>query len=250
MTELVKFWKKIDLSSKPYIHPHDSALTLEHCHTYIDLENYVANDFWVKKGLFHVNLIPIPYMGDLNSAKVFILTLNPGLSLSDLRAEETSPDLVEALKRNLIQKGLDSKFPFLFLNPSYLWHAGGSYWLKRFERYILEVMKKKKLSYLDSLSYISKKIAVLELVPYHSNNFQHNKLIKALESVNQMKSFIYRDLTKRVIAKDVCIICTRKCSEWDLPKHKNIVVYNGVEARGAHLSNNNAYSIISHFLQL
>lgn len=249
MIELVNFWKKLDFSSTPYIHPEDVCITSKHYHSFIGLENYLSKDYWSNTGTFHPDLLPVPYLGNLQSAKIFILLLNPGFSISDYFAEQTSKDFVAELTRTLFQENMNPNFPFLFLNPAFMWHAGGQYWLNKLKIYIQEAKGSMNISHLEALAYVSQNVAILELVPYHSNNFKHKSLINKLESSRQMKIFIDRFLMPKVISNKACVICTRQVKEWGLPNHNNIITYQNAEARAAHLSKkSSAFSTISKFL--
>lgn len=249
MEELIKYWNRLDLSSKPYVHPDDKKI---HDYSYrpSTTEEYVSShEFWESTGLFHTNLLPMPYAGSLRDAKIFLLLLNPGLSLADYYAEATSKEFVADLTRNIIQDNTDLAYPFLFLNPKHLSHPGGQYWFKKLKPYIADISKAQNMSYVNALSYVSKRIAILELVPYHSKIFKSSKSTKNLESVMQMKEFIKRYLLPKVRANEACIICTRKAKEWDLSKGDNIVIFEGSETRAAHLSNDKVKLLIRRFLR-
>jgi len=251
MKEITDFWKQLNFTNKPYIHKDDTAFMNENSCSAETYESYISSeDFWHNnKGRFNTNLFPIPFAGNLKSAKIFILLLNPGLNLSDYHAEHTSPDFIEELKNNIAQENLNSEYPFLFLNPKFLWHPGGQYWLKKLKDHILKIKDTQNKSYIDALSYVSQKTAILELVPYHSNNFTFSSLIGKLKSVQQMKAFVNGYLINKVKENECCIICTRKSKEWNLPEHKNIIVYKGTESRSAHLSKNSrAFNKIQEFL--
>ena len=54
-------------------------------------EEYSRDNFIFDRDTrLHLGLVPLPYGGDLRSAKVFVLMLNPGLGPSDYYAEQTS----------------------------------------------------------------------------------------------------------------------------------------------------------------
>ena len=52
---------------------------------------------------FHLSLLPVPYVGDLARADIFLLQLNPGFSLSDYQ-ELRVPSFKRHLERNLRQE--------------------------------------------------------------------------------------------------------------------------------------------------
>ena len=78
--------------------------------------------------LFHLSLFPVPYAGDLKSAPIVILMLNPGFGYSDYWAEFKMPDFRSRLELNLCQSFDRIEYPFLFLDPRFCWHGGFLWW--------------------------------------------------------------------------------------------------------------------------
>ena len=256
MNKLIEFWEKLDTERKLLVHPEDiDRIDLDsHYKNIDDYDDYINNNcsFGSDKNKFHLNLIPIPYTGDIEDAKIYILTLNPGFEILDYYAESKDREFKEALINNLRQK-LDVNYPFIFLNPKFLWHGGGQYWEKKLKNVINEVTERfknpedfeKPLGMLENtsniykkaLSYVAKKIAVLELVPYHSKSYNlPNKKFKNLQSPKIMTDFVKKELLPKAKKSEKCIICTRGSKSWDLTDDNNVIVYNKKEARGAHIS--------------
>jgi hypothetical protein len=250
MENLREFWSELNLDEKPFIHRIDAALSQDLCYSYSGLTDYYNEKYWSDPSLFHTDLIPIPYVGNLQSATIFLLMLNPGFSLSDYYSECSSPDFVNALKANLRQDFSNSDFPFLYLNPNFLWNSGGEYWLKKLKDYISMIKDDRSCTYIEATQVLSQKIAVLELLPYHSTNFKQHNLLSKLESVKQMQKFVKEYLLPKVKKGEACIICTRGAKEWGLSDQKNLLVYNASEARGAYISKNTrAFPLIEKFLK-
>ena len=109
--QFIAEWRDCPLEEPPYLFPGDRQLLesdegeglLLTCRSF---EEYaVSNNFGRRddKSL-HVGLLPLPYLGDLRSASIFILMLNPGLSPGDYFAEQYWPELRRAVMNNLRQE--------------------------------------------------------------------------------------------------------------------------------------------------
>ena len=75
----------------------------------------------------HLGLIPVPFMGDMLNASIYVLMLNPGLGPGDY-FEYKVPGLRRALLANLRQKRIPGVTPFVFLDLRFAWHDGFGYW--------------------------------------------------------------------------------------------------------------------------
>ncbi len=249
MNELIEFWKIPLLNDKPYIHPNDNNVITDFRHSYKGIEDYYENTYWNDKGIFHTDLLPVPYIGDLKKATIFLLFLNPGFSIDNYFVEELSEDFKDALKSNIKQDFENSEYPFFYLNPKFMWTGGGKYWLQKLKDYILQIKKTEGISYTEATKYLSKKVAVLQLIPYHSVNFTRHNLLSKLDSSRKMKRFVEEYLIPKAKENKIGIICTRQAKTWELPEHENIVVYGNPESRGAHISRNSkAEPIFKKFL--
>ncbi|WP_420378694.1 hypothetical protein [Gilvibacter sp.] len=247
---IVDFWKNINYYEKPFIHPEDISIIKSQSYSYKGLHDLLNDQFWTDEGVFHTDLFPIPYAGKLDTAKIFILLLNPGFTLSEYNSEESSSEFRKALRDNLAQKHLDPDFPFMFLNPELLWHSGGQYWLSKLKDLILFIKNSRQISYLEAISSVSKSVAILELIPYHSTKFTRVGSLSKIASAQKMKSYVHSILIDRLNRNEICIICTRKSKFWELPEHENAIVYQGTECRSASLSmNSRAFSTMARFVQ-
>jgi hypothetical protein len=89
MNSLVKFWNEYDLRKPPYIHPRDVAVVRQYPKLF-DTRVYDATSFInserfgaFKDSRFHLSLLPVPYNGRLDTARIVILLLNPGFGAGD-----------------------------------------------------------------------------------------------------------------------------------------------------------------------
>lgn len=218
----------MNFNQQPYIHSEDEGSLDGHkrC-AYSHYDEYIqSKTLWEENAHFHVNLLPEPYVGNLGSAKIFILQLNPGFSQTEYLFESKNENFVAAKKQNIHQKYFSEDYPFLYLNPEFLAHPGGQYWLKRLKGYIKEVMKQKSMSFGEGLKYVSQRIAAIEMVPYHSKSFVGHKLLRELPSANRVKSYVRNLLQEKAAKGEISIICTRQTANWDLvAQTNNVIVY-------------------------
>ncbi|HAU29438.1 MAG TPA: hypothetical protein DCW68_04920 [Rhodospirillaceae bacterium] len=165
------------------------------------------------------SLLPVPYIGNLANAKIFILMGNPGFSAHDMLEREPAP-LFEAFRQDVI-KNLHQEFtpkddfPFFYLNPTHSWHNGFIYWESRFREIAKQLQKDGGLtSCRDALSFMAKHIAVLQLVPYHSAKFP-NRAAK-LPSAQAMQKWADMRLSEDTTPA----IIVRHESKWAISRQK------------------------------
>ena len=106
-TELVEFWREFSGRESDNLHPRDRIFEFENGrkskglkfadsellhHGATDFREYVSGpDFGKEEDYrFHVNLLPSPYIGNLETPDIFVLLLNPGLNHGDYLAETES----------------------------------------------------------------------------------------------------------------------------------------------------------------
>jgi hypothetical protein len=243
--ELISFRQRCDLAEPPFMHPADREV-LERHSEYTDTKAKKDFEAFVKSSLFgdfndqrfHLSLIPSPYVGDLRIADIFVLSLNPGLSFEDNYAEMCVPKFRERLEKTLIQDLRGVEFPFMFLDPDFCWHGGFRWWERKLRR-VIKMIADNKFNgrYLDALRDISKRLASLELIPYHSASFGANSLIRRLPSAQEIKRFAQAALAQDAQQAVKTIVVIRRARDWDLhPKSINLVRYEGpAEAQAARL---------------
>ena len=184
----------------------------------------------------HLGLLPVPYTGNLATASVFILLLNPGLMSLNYYVEEKR-EVRKALIRDIHQK-IKGRYPFPYLNPQFAWYPGGNYWLRRFDGHVRLIMKKTNMDYSEALAYLSQSVCVLQLVPYHSKGFGlSRKIINGLASSQAIRRFVEAVILPQAQRGKVLLIAARRATDWGInQKAKNIVVYEGSERRAGFIS--------------
>lgn len=225
----------------PYFLPADAPILdglrrdLRHCHS--SWRRYVrSHDFGVgKDAALHLGLLPQPFFGDPNRARVVILTLNPGVGPHDYFGEYETPGLRRALLSSL--RNPTNSRGFLFLDPRFSWHGGFAYWHGRLKGVIEVLAHRWKLSIPDAHRKVASSIATLELLPYHSSRFGLPKgVLRDLPSVQLARSFAREVLLPRAKNGECLIIMARSAVRWGLKPGRNILVYSGSEARAAFLT--------------
>jgi hypothetical protein len=242
---LVSFWRKFDVEKPPFVHPEDLPVLRQKDRWLkngdpVDFDTFIASTrFGDPEDIrLHLSLLPVPYVGDLVRAEIVVFLLNPGFSYSDYWAETKMPGFRKRLEENLQQSFKGVEFPFLYLDPEFCWHPGFIWWEKKLRDVVTEIAKQKfNGSYLVALSNLSRRLACLELVPYHSSSFGDRSLIEQLPSVKLARQFASGTLVPAANAHKCTLIVTRQAKTWGLPDGtKNAIVYEGGHTRGASLS--------------
>ncbi len=239
--ELVRFWEKYKSTSAPFVHPDDLPVLKDGKFADIeatDLDRYLAHprfgDFADPR--FHLSLLPTPYGGDLRNADIVILLLNPGFNIVDYYAVRDA-EFRDRVETSLRQDFGSNDFPFYFLDPRLCWHSGFMWWEKKLRAVISEVAARKHNGhYFEALKDISRRLAFVELVPYHSPVFNAHALLNRLPSVQAVRNYVQGRLLPAAVAGEKTIIVTRQAAVWNLPtSNPNIIIYSGGMTRGASL---------------
>lgn len=245
MSDLVDWWRPCDLEHAPFIHERDKAILEDKIFSnLVDLEPRNFEDF-VHGAAFgdfgnkrlHLSLLPNPYNGHLATANIFVLLLNPGAHILDYYAEYKAPEVRKALIGNIKQELYGAEFPFIWLNPQYCFHGGFLYWEEKFRGIATEWARVNQRSYITALMELSRRVACLQLIPYHSIGFSAHSLIDRLPSTQIMREFVDQTLIPDALLGKKLLIVTRRVDDWakKIPQCKNIVTYKGGLSRGAHL---------------
>lgn len=113
------------------------------------------------KGL-SFDAFPEPYGGDLNTAKVVCLLLNPGLDESDATTNFKNEYWVNEIRANLEHK---TEFPFLYLSPKVQETEGYKWWTARLNPLVKAGVTREELA---------QGVMMVQFLPYHSLIYTHN----------------------------------------------------------------------------
>jgi hypothetical protein len=136
----------------------------------------------------HAGLVPVPYLGDLRSAEVVICLLNPGFGPVDYFAEDDEA-FRKATWANLVQQDQSQDFPFFVLDPNFSWTGAFTWWWRKLQPVITEIKTKNpKITTEGAIAILGKKLAAVELIPYHSYRAPFTKkTVEELESTRLAK---------------------------------------------------------------
>jgi hypothetical protein len=241
MNSLVKYWNECD-SKGPYVHPADEKAIGKEAEfsdrRLLNHRKFIDSDRFGLSGdkTFHLSLLPVPYQGNLATADIFLLFLNPGLGLNDYYTDDDK--LHSERHRRIIRQDLDGvDYPYLSLDPLFSWSGGFQYWEKKLRKHLRAVADERFGGhYVGALKHLGSRLATIEIVPYHSARFGAGRLIAKMPSAGQATSFVWEHLVPKAKAGAITLIATRQIKMLNLPENcKDIVVYKGPLARGAHL---------------
>lgn len=176
-----------------------------------------------EKYKLRLNVYPQHFVGDIDNAKIIILSLNPGYSTEYYDAYKNSTYYEQIIKENL-----EMKQPFFhafeLANESDL-----GYWGNKMKCWVEGYDKKDNEELIESLKKITKDIALAEFFPYHSISYNdmYDKLGKGTSPNSNRKikdylptqKFLFEKIKKRIDDKDdkddkVIIILTRSFAKW------------------------------------
>jgi hypothetical protein len=193
-------------------------------------ENYADLD----PRMLHLALIPVPFVGNLERADIFIALINPGLCLGLDHYVETIPEFRDLLRRNLKQELGSEAYPFFKLDPRWHWTSAGTWWHRLFGGIIRAIAKNNGSSYVEATKLVSKRIAALELVPYHSGNSTHiSGLARKLESSRLMKAYANEVIIPRAKSGEALFVVASGRSMWGVTSRHPNVVYPPENSRRA-----------------
>lgn len=208
-----------------------------------DFRQFLKSDrFGSRDHKLHLSLLPLPYSGNLETAEIFILLLNPGFSYVDYYEEYECDAFRERRIKNLAQDFEGVEFPFSGLDPEFCWGGGFAWWESKLYDVIGRIAQKRFSGrYLHALQYLSQRMAHVELIPYHSSGFSSHALIQKLPSAQMARAFVRDVLIPDARRGDRIVIVTRRAKDWGFPKgRRGVVIYKGGHTRGASLSPNSS----------
>ncbi len=177
---LLAGWSDAVQAGSLYLFPGDKAVLdakpgLTVC--YPSWAAYVASgDVWhADDKRLHIGLVPVPFIGHLETASIFVLTLNPRVAPCNYFAETQRPQFedkafLDALLCNLAQQNAADTYPFMWLNPQFAWHPGFEYWVGATSK-ILTQLEAHGMTRSQAALCLARKLAVLQLIPYPSRVF-------------------------------------------------------------------------------
>jgi len=208
INSLVKFWE--DFVGPFGFHPLDNMDDIP----FVEWVRHESDNYNYH---FHKNFVPVPYVGNIEEARILVLMTNPGYAPSNYE-EEHPPSLLvrEELKTLRGQRSgqwcLDSQLSRT---------NGYSYWEPVWKQIAIDLTKDlPEINMKKAYDLISRYVAIVQLIPYHSKDARLTKRVLELESVQQARQWIIRDALP---TKDL-IVVRRKRREWGLPESEKLVL--------------------------
>ncbi len=159
----------------------------------------------------HLGLFPFPFIGDLKNASIYVLMANPGLNLSDY--DNVTDGDANWLRGQLRQEFGDS-LPFgTAFDPKNVEKGGEDYTRDKLKQTVKFITEHSARSYSDTLKEFASKLAVIQLVPYHSKKFVSGAHM--LPSADLAVKFVEETVVPRVRNGEAILIVTRRIKDWN-----------------------------------
>lgn len=181
-----------------------------------------------EKYKLQLSVYPQHFVGNIDKAKIIILSLNPGYSTEYYEAYKNRINKNGTKYEQTIKENLEMEKPFFhafeLANESDL-----GYWGNKMKCWVEEYDKKDNKTIIESLKKITENIALAEFFPYHSISYNdmYDKLGKGTSPNSNRKikdylptqKFLFEKIKKRIDDKDdkddkVIIILTRSFAKW------------------------------------
>lgn len=197
----LSFWSRFNADEPPFVHPDDRALATQ-------------SDF-------ELNLLPLPLNGNLREAECIVLMLNPGLDGEDYEWERAEA-FRNSIVKNLNQSHARNDYPLLYLDPAFEQHPGAGYWArarlpkrsKREQQKLREIIEaiaaRDHVAIAIAQAHVARKIAILQLCPYHSASMKRRDLLSRLPSCLQARTLAH-ELAK---SGEKLVVATRSVTKW------------------------------------
>ena len=165
----------------------------------------------------HVGLLPVPFMGDLFNASVYVLMACPGVTRRDYDEYE-QPAFRKALLANLKQEHLEGFLPFPSLDPQFDWHDGFTYWNtgRGLGNTIGELAGRLGISRAEARAILCERLAVIQVAPYHSANPpRDNRALGTWPSVRLAGEFVRDVVVPKVRSGEAVVLSVLRVRFWD-----------------------------------
>lgn len=178
-----------------------------------------------EKYKLRLNVYPQHFVGDIDKAKIIILSLNPGYNTEYYDAYKKRINKNGTKYEQIIKENLEMKRPsfhaFELANESDL-----GYWGIKMKCWVEDYDKKDNKKIVESLKKITEDIALAEFFPYHSMSYNdmYDKLGEGTSPNSNRKikdylptqKFLFEKIKKRIDDKndEVIIILTRSFAKW------------------------------------
>jgi len=190
------------------------------------------------------NLFVVPFFGDVENAKIYILMGNPGFHTGDYIDEVEDKKYIELLKENLI---LDSK-TFTCLKDEAINTGGFRYWsnkgrISKISKYLTSLNNQ---SSIKNYEYVKQSVCVVESIAYHSCNKPNDELYN-LPSSKLTKRLVNEYIQQKTDEDKAMCFIWRSVAFWNMKTNKNILIREPKKAQSQYFQNDEA-KIMAKFL--
>ena len=183
------------------------------------------------------NLLVVPFFGDVESAKIYILMGNPGFHTGDYVDEIENKDYQELVNKNL---KLELK-TFKSLHENAINTGGYRYWsqngrIPKITKLLTELNNK---DYSQNYEFVKNSICVIESIAYHSCNKPDNELYN-LPSSRFTKRLVNEHVQTKVNKSEAMCFVWRSVSFWNMQDNKNLLIRDPKKAQLSMFTNEEA----------
>ena len=176
---------------------------------YLEQKNYQKTKEEYK---LQLDVYPQHYVGNIKTAKIIVLSKNPGYSEDFKNLYEDNKDYQQTCLNNLQLKENEVTLHAFDLDQGDKF----GYWGKKFKQWFKGVKTNDDLKKYSS--WFSEYVALAEYFPYHSTQYD-SKLDKSFNNKTSYlptQQFLFNLISKRIVDKDdsVTIIITRSYNKW------------------------------------
>lgn len=174
-----------------------------------------SHDSNLKASRLNLGLLPYPFIGDLQNARIFVLMANPNAKPSDEYGGGWRKDKHIA---NLRQDFNGMELPFEALSrqtnaKKYYSNVKDYYWYGRLRLTIERIGKVKGLSREDAIELVAKDLAVIQRSPYWSTGFVDG--VEKLPSARLAMEYVRTEVVRRVEEENATLIVARRVRDWN-----------------------------------
>jgi hypothetical protein len=189
-----------DLKGKDCIHPDETEVINA-------FNNSLKDKASKEKYGIHTEIVPTPYMGNVFTSKIVLLTLNPGFDEKEEKANFYKN--YESWFRGELTHGNKLKYPLYCLDENY--SCSSPYWKQR-----LNSLCSEKGVGVD---VVAKEVSKIQYFPYNSKKFRPIPLKLIHEKFGLQSSYLPTQaynfyLVKKAIERNAIVIMTRGKRFW------------------------------------
>ena len=183
------------------------------------------------------NLLVVPFFGDVENAKIYILMGNPGFNPGAYIDEVEDENYISLVNQNL---KLELK-TFKSLHEKAIKTEGYDYWshkgrIPKITKLLTELNKK---DYSQNYEFVKNSICVIESIAYHSCNKPDNELYN-LPSSRFTKRLVNEHVQTKVNKCEAMCFVWRSVSFWNMQDNKNLLIRDPKKAQLSMFTNEEA----------